>query len=474
MNISIAKRISFLFTLFALLILGLVWTAQNFFLEPYYIYQKSGQIENAEQHLKGLMEETGLGDPMQEAMDEMAEKLHGWILLMDEDGRILQQANEETSGRGGRMHHSSPSHHSMMRHMEKGRASMHQTQGQSGPQNFLTLTTPIEPYYLFFQVPLQPMEEVLGIAAQFNLLLAVLALVLALFLSLGFSKSITRPLLQLNHAVQQKSTTGFSLPWKKIPADEIGQLGMSFQQLTHELDQTIQALQMELDKEKNLEKLRKQFVARVSHELQTPIALIQGYAEALEDGVASTEEEAKEYLETIQEESHQMSRIVKDLLDLEQLESGVFRVEQKPLDLKELLEETKDRFQLFFQEKNLQVKIILPKEPVIVIGDYQRLEQVMYNLLKNALNHSYQGGILSLALERKEKKAKVTVFNTGDPIPEEKISLIWESFYRGDDRRAGNGLGLAIVKSVLDLHDSDYGVENKENGVAFFFKMKLS
>ncbi|SFI20141.1 Signal transduction histidine kinase [Tindallia magadiensis] len=473
MNTSIAKRISLLFALFALLILGLVWAAQNFFLEPYYIYQKSGQIDRAETSLKNVIKEKGLGDELQEKMEEMAESLHGRVLLVDEDGRILQQANEETSGRGGRMHHSS-SHHSMMRHMETGRTSMHQSQGQSGPQNFLTLTTPIDTYYLFFQVPLQPMEEVLGITAQFNLLLAGLALILALLLSLRFSKSITRPLLQLNHAVQEKATTGFSLPWKKIPADEIGQLGLSFQHLTQELDQTIQALQLELDKEKNLEKLRKQFAARVSHELQTPIALIQGYAEALEDGVAPTEEEAREYVVTIQEESRQMSRMVKELLDLEQLESGVFRVEQNPLDLKELLEETKDRFQLLFQEKNLQVKTTLPKESVIVTGDYQRLEQVMYNLLKNAVNHSYDRGILHLSLEIEKEKAKVTVFNTGDPIPEEKISLIWESFYRGDDSRAGTGLGLAIVKSVLDLHDSPYGVENRENGVAFFFTMKLS
>ena len=378
MNTSISKRLTVRFLFFAFLILGLLWTAQNFLLEPYYINQKTRQIENIQESLVVSLERNGPGEALQQDMNEAAEHLHGRVILLTAEELVLQQTADETAGRGGRMPQA------MMRQMETGRTTMHQTQGQSGMLSYLTFMTPVGEYSLFLQVPLQPMEEVLSIAARFNLMLAGLALLLALALSLRFSKSITNPLILLNRAVQQKDPSGFRLPWKKVPQDEIGQLGISFQKLTRQLEETIQDLQRELDKEKSLERLRKQFVARVSHELQTPIALIQGYSEALEDNVAPTEEDRQEYLKTIQEETRRMSHMVKDLLDLEQLESGVFRVKRESVDLKELIQDVQDHFGLLYQEKELQVETQMPKEPVHVIGDPRRLEQVISNLLKNA------------------------------------------------------------------------------------------
>ncbi|RQD72236.1 MAG: sensor histidine kinase [Tindallia sp. MSAO_Bac2] len=465
MKASISRRLNLMFILFGLLILGLVWSAQNFLLEPYYISQKTSQIEQRQKVLLNSLQEHGPGEVFQQEMEEAAEELHGRVALLDQDGQALLQADDETPSRGGRMPHS------MMRHMESGRMATHQTQGQSGPLNYLTLLTPIGDYNLFFQVPLQPMEEVLSIAGQFNLMLAGLALVIALILSLRFSRSVTKPLIQLNQAVQKKDPAGFRLPWRKVPEDEIGQLGLSFQELTNQLEETIDALQTELDKEKSLERLRKQFVARVSHELQTPIALIQGYAEALEDNVAPTEEDRHDYLVTIQEETRRMSGMVKDLLDLEQLESGVFRVEKEPVDLTELLQNSLDHFSLLCHEKNIRTESHLPRDKVMVSGDPRRLEQVMNNLLKNAVSHTPAGGKISISLDRRVNQVRVSVYNDGAPIPEDKLSLIWESFYRGDNTREGTGLGLAIVKGVLDLHGSQYGVENRETGVEFYFTL---
>ena len=466
MKASISKRLNLMFILFALLILGLVWGAQNFLLAPYYISQKTRQIESSQQSLIRLLQEYGPGEVFQQEMEGMAEQLHGRIVLLSEGGQVLQQADDESPGRGGRMPHS------MMRQMETGRMDTHQTQGQSGPLNYLTLMTPAGDYNLFFQVPLQPMEEVLSITAQFNLMLAGLALIMALALSLRFSKSVTKPLIQLNQAVQRKNSLGFRLPWKKVPEDEIGQLGQSFQELTNQLEETINALQLELDKEKSLERLRKQFVARVSHELQTPISLIQGYAEALEDNVAPSEEDRQDYLKTIQEETRQMSHMVKDLLDLEQLESGVFRVKKETLDLTEVLEDTLDHFSLLCREKEILTEAHLPEKKVVVEGDRRRLEQVMNNLMKNAISHSPIDGKIRLSLEDKADRALVRIYNEGDPIPEDKKALIWESFYRSDEKSSGTGLGLAIVKGVLDQHGSEYGVENREKGVEFHFTLK--
>lgn len=466
MKASIFKRLNLLFIVFALLILGLVWTAQNFLLEPYYINQKTGQIQSGQQSLLKYLQEKGAGDGFQQEMEKMAEELHGRIVLISQTGRVVYQAEDGTTGRSGRMHHS------MMRHMETGRMTTHQTQGQSGPLNYLTLMAPAGDFYLFFQVPLQPMEEVLGIAARFNIMLAAMALCIALILSLRFSKSLTQPLIQLNQAVQKKDSEKFRLPWEKVPQDEIGQLGTSFQELTDQLEQSITALQQELNKEKNLEKLRKQFVARVSHELQTPIALIQGYAEALEDQVAPTEADRQEYLHIIQEETQQMSHMVKDLLDLEQLESGVFGVKKEMVDLTQVLQNTADHFNLLCKEKEVATEINAPEEMVEVEGDGRRLEQVMTNFLQNALRHSPVGGKIRLSLEEEKHQVMVRVYNEGQPIPEDKKALIWESFYRGTQRPTGTGLGLAIVKGVLELHDSHYGVENREKGVEFYFTLK--
>jgi signal transduction histidine kinase len=244
--------------------------------------------------------------------------------------------------------------------------------------------------------------------------------------------------------------------------------------LIEKLDKTIQELKLELEKEKNLDKMRKQFIARVSHELQTPISIIHGYAEGLKDGVVTAKEDMDFYCDVIQDEINKLSSMVKELLDLSQLESGTFTVKLKPFHFTDLIEEIYGKYKPLVEEKGMKLTLIQPQEDIWVLGDENRIEQVLINFIQNAQNHGNKQGEIKLILENQGPYLKATVQNEGNKIPEEEIPYLWDSFYKVkiEEEKKGTGLGLAIAKSILQQHHSQFGVKNIEDGVEFFFTLK--
>ncbi|OYD09979.1 hypothetical protein CHM34_01805 [Paludifilum halophilum] len=217
--------------------------------------------------------------------------------------------------------------------------------------------------------------------------------------------------------------------------------------------------------ERRLDKLRKDFVANVSHELRTPLSMLQGYSEALLDGIAQTPDEQQEIARVIHDESLRMGRLVRELLDLARMEAGHIRLERSWVNVTDLIHRVQRKFQAIAKERQIQLEGEFPEEKISAFWDEDKVEQVLTNLVDNALRHTPAGGTVTLAADANEGSVQLNVRDTGSGIPEEDLPFIFERFYKADKARkrgpAGTGLGLAIVKYIIDAHQGTVSVKSR-------------
>ncbi|MHB1419460.1 MAG: ATP-binding protein [Bacillota bacterium] len=238
------------------------------------------------------------------------------------------------------------------------------------------------------------------------------------------------------------------------------------------------AVLQDITGEKKLEQLRREFLASVSHELRTPLSFIQGYAEALQDGIASTAEERSEYVSTILEECLRLRLLVNDLMDVTQIEAGQLSLRSEPFALGDLVKRVVKKYQSLAEDKKINMEFNLPEDLPLVNGDEQRVEQVLINLMDNALRHTPADGSVNISVTVADRMLRLVVSDTGQGIPEEEQSQIWERFYRVDKARSrsegGIGLGLSIVRSIIQAHGGQVGLDSiPGKGSAFFLTLPL-
>jgi signal transduction histidine kinase len=221
--------------------------------------------------------------------------------------------------------------------------------------------------------------------------------------------------------------------------------------------------------------MRKEFLNNVSHELKTPIALISGYAEGLKDNIAEDKESRDFYCDVIIDESSKMNNMVRKLLTLNQLEFGNDQVTMERFDITQLVQGVISGMRLLIEDKGASITINTD-EPVYVWGDEFKIEEVVTNYMSNALNHIDYDKKIDVRILRENGLVRVSVFNTGNPIPEDDIDRIWDKFYKVDKARTreygGSGIGLSIVKAIMESHNQQCGVKNYEDGVQFWFTLE--
>jgi signal transduction histidine kinase len=221
--------------------------------------------------------------------------------------------------------------------------------------------------------------------------------------------------------------------------------------------------------------MRKEFVAAVSHELKTPISLIDGYAVGLKDDIFEGEEKDY-YLDVIIDEAEKMGNLVNDMLDLSYLESGSFKLNRQEFNLTELIKLTLKKYEALISEKKARVSVNL-KEEVKVFADWTRLEQVLTNFITNSIRHVDEEGAININSVDLNNVTKIEIENSGSHISEEDLPRLWDKFYKIDKSRnrklGGTGIGLSIVKNILVHHEYNYGAENTENGVKFYFEVPI-
>lgn len=244
--------------------------------------------------------------------------------------------------------------------------------------------------------------------------------------------------------------------------DELSSLSSHINTMSSNLKRNIDALNLEIDQVKKMEQLRKEFIAQFTHEIKTPLAIINGNIDLLEN-VENIDKKDK-YIEVINKEIAVINDLVLQMLDLSKLEAKAVTLDKKEIDLRELSEDIIDDYEQLLMDKKLKIEI--QGEDVLIVGDRKRIEMVIQNYLSNAIKHAF----INSTIKIKIKENEFSIENKGKQIDENRIDTIWESFVSDDQK--GTGLGLAIVRNILELHEMSYGVYNLQGGVEFYFRWK--
>ena len=337
-------------------------------------------------------------------------------------------------------------------------------------------------YVFLFSTPLESIAESAALSSKFLCVIGFVAIILGGTIAWIYSGKISNPILKLAQLSEQITKLDFEAKYIGNEKNEIGILGNNMNSLSESLEQTISELktanielQQDIQKKEEIDKQRQEFIGNVSHELKTPIALIQGYAEGLREGITDDPESMNYYLEVIGDEAERMNRMVKSLMTLSELESGGQPVTMERFDLVALVRNYINNADILIKEHDVKLAITSP-ETLYVWGDEFKVEEVIMNYFSNAAHH-VSGNIkeIRVAIEQIGDKARISVFNTGKHIPEEDLQHIWDKFYKVDKARTraygGSGVGLSIVKAIMTGLRQNYGVENVEGGVAFWFEL---
>ncbi|MGG1940197.1 HAMP domain-containing sensor histidine kinase [Paenibacillus polymyxa] len=328
---------------------------------------------------------------------------------------------------------------------------------------------------LFTVTSLQEISETNEALRWFYLYLGIGGFALILILSLFYSRMVTRPLITLNNTAKRMAKLDFTAHTPIRQNDELGSLSYSMYTLSQNLDTALRELQEanqqlveDMEQKQRMEAVQQDFFANASHELKTPLSIIKGFAEGLQDGVSAGKQD--HYMKVIVEEADKMERLVKDMLDLAKLESGTLKLRKTTFILSELVEEVVDKLFHLLKEKQLEV-VIIPANELPIHADIGWMEQVIINFVVNAIRHAEEGSSITIRIEGSGEVNTFSIENKGETIPDDQLELIWNRFYRAELSRSrqtgGTGLGLSIVKRILDLHEFRYMAENTKDGVRF-------
>ena len=336
---------------------------------------------------------------------------------------------------------------------------------------------------VLMRTAVESIRESAAISNRFLLFAGAAAIVASILVAFFTTRHITKPLQQLTDISKRMVDLDFNAKYETDQSNsyEVEELGNHINRLSENLERTISELktanvelQDDIEKKIQIDEMRKEFLSNVSHELKTPLALIQGYAEGLQECINDDAESREFYCEVIIDEADKMNRMVKKLLTLNQLEFGNDQVIMERFDMTELIRGVANSTRILMEQKGIRLELENSEE-AWVWGDEFKVEEVITNYMGNAINHADGEKLIRVFYTRSEDKLRVSVFNTGQPIPEEDIEKIWVKFYKVDKARTreygGSGIGLSIVKAIMDSFHQRCGVINHEDGVEFWMEL---
>lgn len=339
-------------------------------------------------------------------------------------------------------------------------------------------------YSIILRTPIQGIKDNVNISTTLIKYVGGAILIVGIISAFVVSTYITRPIKQLSDIAERMSEMDFDARYEGSDKGEIGLLGKSMNNMSEKLEHNIAELKKanlelkkDIDKKEKLEIMRTDFLSNVSHELKTPIALIQGYAEGLKEGITDDPESMGFYCDVIMDEANKMNTMVKRLLTLNQIEFGNDEPDMERFNINELIASVVDANAIRAGQKNMSIVFDNHNEQNFVWADEYKTEEVLTNYISNALNHCDGKQAIEVRTSKSEDGATltVTVYNSGRNIAEEDLERIWEKFYKTDKARTreygGNGIGLSIVKAIMESMGQEYGVRNVSDGVEFWFTL---
>ena len=452
-------------------------------LESYYMYSKQTELMAAYRVINAYYNGSGSGQNIEIELEKLALSNNFDILIKTENSiyatsrDFVSSLTDEFDG--------SRTNDNILYNSEN--VKIKRTYDKKTDLSFVLLSATLDNgYELYIRVAIIAIQESVNIANRFLMLIGCFTIMISGILVSMISKKFTSPIEKLNEITKRISKLDFSHKYEVNDSeDEINNLGKNINTMSETLEKTINQLRnsnVELEKDieekSKTDEMRKQFISDVSHELKTPIALIQGYAEGLVENVTEDEESRKFYAEVILDESNKMDILVKKLLELMKLEYGKMTFNLTRFNISELIQEVIRKNTKLLEEQNIKIKF--NAEPIYVIADEFYIEQVFNNYFTNALKNVLDidgKKEIVISYKKKDTKVRITVFNTGENIKKEDLNRIWNRFYKVDTSRnrenGGTGIGLSLVRAIMQNAQNDYGVENKVDGVEFYFELDM-
>lgn len=344
-------------------------------------------------------------------------------------------------------------------------------------------------YKLYMRTPTADLQESARISNNVLIVIGSAVIIISGIIASFISRKFAAPILELNSIAQRMSNLDFSQKYQVNDTDdEMNNLGKSINIMSEKLENTIKQLtvnnselEKDIERKSKIDEMRKQFISDVSHELKTPIALIQGYAEGLVENVNVDDESREFYANVILDEANKMDRLVKQLLELMKLEYGKRDFNNESFDIVALINEVIKKCNVMVVENNIKIYFNC-KNVIMAYADIFYVEQILMNYITNAIRYSKEVNgerkiEINIYLDAEKNKIRVSIFNSGDNIEEKELQRIWGRFYKVDSSRnrekGGTGIGLAFVKAIMNNYQNEYGAVNKENGVEFFFELDM-
>lgn len=484
MKISIRMKITFMFICFSGFVIASSWYICNFLISDIFTKNLKSNLkttfESCNSIFEGDVPESGDGDlygsiqnPLEAIViiyDPLNQRIFSTIndesQMMESMSRVVETLNQSHSGAM-----QNPGEYVIQRnHDVLMNADYYDLMGRLD-----------NGYIIIIRTPIAQIESWISLVTEvFNGIAVGLIIFGSLFI-LAFSNVFSLPIKVLNNSAKKMANLDFSVRVPVLTKDEIGELSSSMNTLSGKLESTISELKSanielarDIEKKAQIDEMRKEFLSHVSHELKTPIALIQGYAEGLKDNMCEDEESRAFYTEVIIDEAMKMNTMVKRLLNLSELEFGGIKLNIEQFELVGFVRDVIAAKSLLLGESGARIEYHEQGE-LFVWADEYMIEEVFTNYLVNAIHYVKSNGVIKVYFERYQGLVRINVYNQGEQIAQEDLQKLFIKFYKADKARTreygGNGIGLSIVAATMQAHGKSYGVYNVSDGVVFYFDL---
>lgn len=491
MKKSIRRQIATIFIALVGAILLVALLINSWFLESFYVYNKQTNLIRVYQQLNSAANKGNLTS--QEVIDHLSEEVEvGNISFVVMTGNGQEVMSTSQNPRKTQELYAQLMGYIMNKNQVKGELleekhnyQILSTKDVIGGGDYIEMWGYLDRGNAFLlRSPLESIRESVTLSNEFLIYTTIIMLCIGSIFIWYFTRRITNPILELTRLSERMANLEFDAKYESGGQNEVGVLGENFNLMSEKLERAVTELKnanyelrRDIEQKEKIDSMRTEFIGNVSHELKTPIALIQGYAEGLKEGISDDPKNRAFYCDVILDEANKMNELVKNLLTLNQLELGEEVVFER-FNAVELIRGVLQSNQILIHQRKADVRL-QTADTIYVWADEYKVEQVFRNYLSNALNHlDYERVIdIRVSVDETKEKVRISVFNTGAQIPEEDLEHIWNKFYKVDKARTreygGHGIGLSIVKAIMESFQQEYGVVNYENGVAFWFELDL-
>jgi len=489
---TVRGKLFFIMCIVVLSIILFLILVNSFVLEKYYQYTKSNQLKSLYNNINDYYNSDNPATNFKDELDRVAIKNNFDIIIKDENDKAVYLSNKDFLSNIRVIIDfwgiNKQKEYKVLEETDK--LEIRNIKDTETSANYILLSGKLDNGYgVYIRIPISSIQESVRISNRFLYLIAGIVIIVGGIAIIYISKTFSSPISELNNIAKKMANLDFSHKYAVTDDDdEINELGESINMMSDKLETTINQLrstnielERDIEKKSKIDEMRKSFISDVSHELKTPIALIQGYSEGLLENVNDDPESRKFYAEVILDETNKMDKMVRQLIELTKLEYEKREFNNRTFNIVELEKEIVRTSKVMIDEKQTEVIFETP-DKIDVFADDMYLSQIITNYLTNAIKHvkDVDGEkyikITNVVLQDKQK-ARVTVFNTGDNISEENLNRIWNRFFKADEARnrddGGSGIGLSIVRAIMNNYGNDYGVKNKPKGVEFYFEVDL-